>query len=388
MIYFDNAATSFQKPEAVSKAVCRAIQCSGNALRGSHEAALASLRILFQTRSLLDQMFHPGGPEQAAFTSNATEALNTAIFGLFTPKDHVITTCLEHNSVLRPLFHLEEMGMELSIVKADEKGCPDYDQLEKMIGPKTKGIVMTHASNLTGNLTDLDRVGKICQKHDLYFVVDGSQTAGAFPIPMDRYHISVLCLTGHKGLLCPQGTGAILVKKGIKVRPLKMGGSGVLSYQKKQPDQMPEALEAGTLNVHGIAGLLAALQYINEIGIDKIREREQKLMRQFYEGIVGLPGIYVYGDYEQTERAPIVACNLGSWDSAAVSDELMERFHIATRPGAHCAPLIHECLGTKEQGAVRFSFSHFNTEEEVEQGIRAIQTLVEEEGKEKAGESV
>lgn len=336
------------------------------------------MRILYETRSLLDEMYHPGGPEQVAFTANSTDALNIAICGLFSPKDHVITTCLEHNSVLRPLYRLEEQGMKLSIVGADKKGNPDYNQMERLIGPKTKGIVITHASNLTGNVTDLERVGRLCQKHNLFLVVDGSQTGGVFPVPMDRYGISVLCLTGHKGLLGPQGTGAILVKKGVKIRPFRVGGSGILSYSKTQPEQMPEALEAGTLNIHGIAGLRASLMYLKETGIDRIREKEQKLMSMFYEGIHKLPGIQIYGDFAVKERAAIVALNLWDYDSAAVSDELMERFSIATRAGAHCAPLMHESLGTKEQGAVRFSFSHFNTEQEIEEGIRALCTLSEE----------
>lgn len=378
MIYFDNAATTMKKPETVAKAVYDAIMTAGNAGRGGHEGSLFSMRILYETRSLLDEMYHPGGPEQVAFTANSTDALNIAICGLFSPKDHVITTCLEHNSVLRPLYRLEEQGMKLSIVGADKKGNPDYNQMESLIGPKTKGIVITHASNLTGNVTDLERVGKLCKKHNLFLVVDGSQTGGVFPVPMDRYGISVLCLTGHKGLLGPQGTGAILVKKGVKIRPFRVGGSGILSYSKTQPEQMPEALEAGTLNIHGIAGLRASLMYLEETGIDRIREKEQKLMRMFYEGIHKLPGIQIYGDFSVKERAAIVTLNLWDYDSAAVSDELMERFSIATRAGAHCAPLMHESLGTKEQGAVRFSFSHFNTEQEIEEGIRALCILSEE----------
>ncbi|MCI5596148.1 MAG: aminotransferase class V-fold PLP-dependent enzyme [Lachnospiraceae bacterium] len=379
MIYFDNAATTLHKPESVAKAVYDGIMTMGNAARGAHEASLLGMRTLYETRTMLQEMYHPGAPEQVAFTANSTDSLNIAISGLFQPGDHVITTCLEHNSVLRPLYRLEETGLSLSIVPADRKGNPDYDKMEEMITPKTKGIIMTHASNLTGNVTDLKRVGQLCKKHGLLFVVDGSQTGGIFPIPMDEYHISVLCLTGHKGLLGPQGTGAILVKEGVHVRPFRVGGSGILSYSKTHPEVMPTALEAGTLNIHGIAGLCAALKYIKETGIDQIRKKEQELMWHFYEGIKEIPGLHFYGDFDTKERAAIVSFNIEDYDSAIVSDELMERFEIATRAGAHCAPLMHESFGTKEQGAVRFSFSHFNTLEEVEKGIEAVRILATEE---------
>lgn len=379
MIYFDNAATTLHKPESVAKAVYDGIMTMGNAARGAHEASLLGMRTLYETRTMLQEMYHPGAPEQVAFTANSTDSLNIAISGLFQPGDHVITTCLEHNSVLRPLYRLEETGLSLSIVPADRKGNPDYDKMEEMITPKTKGIIMTHASNLTGNVTDLKRVGQLCKKHGLLFVVDGSQTGGIFPIPMDEYHISVLCLTGHKGLLGPQGTGAILVKEGVHVRPFRVGGSGILSYSKTHPEVMPTALEAGTLNIHGIAGLCVALKYIKETGIDQIRKKEQELMWHFYEGIKEIPGLHFYGDFDTKERAAIVSFNIEDYDSAIVSDELMERFEIATRAGAHCAPLMHESFGTKEQGAVRFSFSHFNTLEEVEKGIEAVRILATEE---------
>lgn len=379
MIYFDNAATTFQKPKEVKQAVWEAFDTMGNADRGTHEASLRSMRLLYETRCLLNEMYHPGAPEQAAFTYNATDALNTAIYGLFSPKDHVITTCLEHNSVLRPLYRLKEAGMELSVVSADEKGNLDYEQMEAMIQPNTKGIVITHASNVTGNVTDLKKVGKMCEKHGIYFVVDASQTAGVFPIPMDEYGISVLCMTGHKGLLGPQGTGAILVRQGVTVRPFRVGGSGISSYSKTHPTVMPTALEAGTMNLHGIAGLHAGLLYLKKTGIDEIRQREQFLMKKFYNGVKGIPDIRIYGDFHREDRAAIVSLNIGDYDAASVSDELMERFEIATRPGAHCAPLIHESFGTVDQGMVRFSFSHFNTEEEIEKGIEAIRILATEE---------
>lgn len=378
MIYFDNAATTLMKPETVAKAVSDAILTMGNAARGAHEASLSSMRVIYNTREMLCEMFHGNGAEQVVFTANSTESLNIAIQGLVQPGDHVITTALEHNSVLRPLYLEEERGASLTILPADAKGNICYDDFEEAIRPDTEAIICTHASNLTGNVLDLYRIGEICHRHGLYFIVDASQTAGVFPIDMQAMHISVLCFTGHKGLMGPQGTGGMVVKKEVSIRPLIVGGSGIHSYSKTHPSVMPTALEAGTLNCHGIAGLHAAIEYINSERMEKIYTKEHLLMKTFYEGVRRVPGVKVYGDFEQEKRAPIVTLNIGDYDSGQVSDELLTRFDIATRAGAHCAPLMHESLGTKEQGAVRFSFSHFNTMEEVKKGIEAVTILAEE----------
>lgn len=378
MIYFDNAATTLRKPETVVKAVANAILTMGNASRGAHEAALSSMRILYDTRAELCEIFHGDSPERTVFTSNSTMALNIAIQGLFSPGDHVITTALEHNSVLRPLYLMESRGVCLTVISADQKGNIHYDDFEKNIRPSTKAIVCTHASNLTGNTLDLFRIGDICRRHGLYFVVDASQTAGVLPINMKEMNISVLCFTGHKGMMGPQGTGGLLVKEGIHIRPLLVGGSGVHSYSKTHPATLPTALEAGTLNTHGIAGLHAALEYLRQEGIDKLYQKEHLLMKTFYEGVRKIPLVKVYGDFTMEQRAPIVTLNIGNYDSGQVSDELLTRFDIATRAGAHCAPLMHEALGTKEQGAVRFSFSHFNTLQEIKEGIEAVRILATE----------
>lgn len=378
MIYLDNAATFLRKPESVAKAVCDAVSTMGNPARGAHDASLAGMRMVYETRELLDEMFHGDGAGQVAFTLNSTESLNIAIQGSFQPGDHVISTCMEHNSVLRPLYLLEKQGVEVTLLKTDAQGNISCEEMEAAVRPETKGIVCTHASNLTGNMIDIGRVGRLCAEHGLRFLVDASQTAGMFPIDMQKMHISVLCFTGHKSLLGPQGTGGICVRKNVKIRPLKVGGSGILSYEKEHPGEMPEALEAGTLNTHGIAGLHAALLYLREQGTDRLRERELCLMREFYNGVRGIPDVKIYGDFTQETRAPIVTLNIGNYDSGQVSDELMARFGIATRAGAHCAPLMHECLGTKEQGAVRFSFSHFNTAEEVKTAVEAVRILATE----------
>ena len=375
MIYMDNAATTLQKPECVAKAVVNAMNSFGNAGRGLNDASMGASRVVYDTREKLCRLFHGENPKQFAFTSNATESLNTAIQGLIGPGDHVITTMLEHNSVLRPLYEREAVGVELTILKCDTYGNISYEEIEAAIRENTKAIVCTHGSNLTGNLTDIGRIGAIAKKHGILLIADASQTAGLIPIDVQEMQIDVLCFTGHKGLYGPQGTGGIYVRPGVEIKPLKRGGSGIETYNKNHPAQMPTALEAGTLNSHGIAGLNAALTYIEETGVEHICQLALERMWQFYEGVCDIPGVTVYGDFSGKERVPIVSLNIEDFDSAGVSDELLTEYGIATRAGGHCAPLMHEVLGNVEQGAVRFSFSHFNTQEEVEKAISAIREL-------------
>lgn len=377
-IYMDNAATTLPKPPEVAEAIVQAINHLGNAGRGSTEASLDAARVIYDTRERLGRMFHAENPKQIAFTSNATESLNIAIQGLINPGDHVITTVMEHNSVLRPLYERQQAGATLTILPADKDGNISYDMLEAAVRQETKAIICTHGSNLTGNLNDIERIGKIAKAHKLLFIVDASQTAGVFPIDVQKMGIDVLCFTGHKSLYGPQGTGGIYVRNGIKIRPLKRGGSGVDTYNHNHPEQMPTALEAGTLNGHGIAGLNAALKYVEEKGMDVIKEVALQRAWQFYDGIKEIPGVAIYGDFSKRERCPIVSFNLYDYDSAEVSDELLMSYGISTRAGGHCAPLMHESLHNAKQGAVRFSFSHFNTKEEVEIAIRAVRELSEE----------
>lgn len=376
MIYLDNAATSMKKPGQVAQAVAEAFNTLGNAGRGGHEATLGASRMIFDTRVKLAEFFHAENPKQIAFTSNATESLNLVIKGTLKRGDHVITTQLEHNSVLRPLYEMEDKGVELAIIPSDRKGCIDIYDFERRIQNNTRMIICTHGSNLTGNLLDIGAIGSIARSHQILFCVDASQTAGVFPIDVQKMNIDFLCFTGHKSLLGPQGTGGVYVREGIHVSPLKSGGSGVQTYSRSHPPQMPTALEAGTLNGHGIAGLNAAIDYLNKTGIDIIRKKELELMRRFYYGVKEIPGVKIYGDFGTEIRCPIVALNLRDYDSAQVSDELFMTYGIAVRPGAHCAPLMHQALGTVEQGAVRFSFSHYNTIEEVDFAVKAIQELV------------
>lgn len=379
MIYMDNAATTMQKPPQVIQAVAEAMTKLGNAGRGAHEASLDASRGIYHTRELLAAFLGASSPRQIVLTNNSTESLNIAIKGLLRPGDHVITTMLEHNSVLRPLYEMEEAGVELTIIKSNQAGTICYSDVEQAIRSNTKAIVCTHGSNLTGNLVDIQKVGEIAKTHQIRLIVDASQTCGVYPIDVEKMHIDVLCFTGHKGLLGPQGTGGMYVKEGLKIRPLKTGGSGIDTYNKHHPEEMPTALEAGTLNGHGFAGLAAGIEYLNKTGVDAVREKEQEFMWQFYNGVKGIPSVTVYGDFSVTERCPIVTLNIGAYDSAEVSDELLTEYDISTRPGAHCAPLMHKALGTVEQGAVRFSFSHYNTKEEVEIAINAIRELAEYE---------
>ena len=378
MIYLDNAATSRRKPQEVIDAVVFAMTSLGNAGRGTTEAALDAARTIYGAREKIAGFFGVKNPKQVVFTSNSTESLNTAIHGLIKPGDHVISSVMEHNSVLRPLYEREEAGAELTLIECDEKGRLLTGDIEKNIRDNTRAIVLTHGSNLTGNVNDIEKVGRIAKAHGLLFIVDASQTAGVLPVDVEKMNIDVLCFTGHKSLLGPQGTGGMCVREGLEIEPLKRGGSGVDTYNHRHPSEMPTALEAGTLNGHGIAGLSAAIDFIEKTGIDEIREKEQSLMKRFVDGVRDIPGVKLYGDFDAEIRCPVVALNIGNADSSEISDILSMDYDIATRPGAHCAPEMHKSLGTVEQGAVRFSMSYFNTGEEIDSAICAVREISEE----------
>ena len=374
MIYLDNAATTVHKPPCVAEAVVNAMGNLGYSGRGVHGTSLTASRVIYDTRAALAALFNAPFPARVAFTSNSTEALNTAILGLFTAGDHVISTDLEHNSVLRPLYLLQQQGVAVDFVPADTQGQIHYEDFEKLLRPNTRAIVCTHASNLTGDTLDIAWIGKFAHEHGLLFVVDASQTAGALPIDMEQMHIDVLCFTGHKSLMGPQGTGGLCVAEGVEIRPLKSGGTGVQTYLPHQPVEMPSHLEAGTLNGHGIAGLGAALAFIKSVGIKTIHNHEMMLMQRFYEGVRTIEGVTIYGDFTR-DRAPIVTLNIGDIPSGEVADILSGEFSIATRAGAHCAPRLHTALGTVEQGAVRFSFGYCNTAEDVDAAIAAVRSI-------------
>lgn len=377
MIYLDSSATSFLKPPQVAEAVFRSFNTIGNAGRGAHAPTLNASRLIYDTREKLAALFGTPDPSRIAFTCNATEALNIAIHGAIHPGEHVITTACEHNSVLRPLYLKEKEVTELTIIPADKKGRIRYDLLESSVKSNTSAIVLTHASNLSGNVTDLAFVSNFAKKHGLLLIVDASQTAGSLPINVVKMGIDILCFTGHKGLFGPQGTGGLYVREGLTLSPLKSGGSGIHSFDRQHPTDMPTALEAGTLNGHGIAGLNAGLDYILSTGVKNIHAKEISLARRFVNGISDISDLKLYGDIDAPLRTPIISLNIGNMSSASVSDILWEDYEICVRAGAHCAPLMHKTFGTEKQGAVRFSFSCFNTEAEIDTAIRAMHEIAE-----------
>lgn len=378
MIYLDNSATTLQKPPQVQAAMLDALCTAGNPGRGAHEPTLHASRLVYEARLAVAKLLNAPEPACIAFAANATEALNIALGGLFAPGDHIITTVCEHNSVLRPLYRLREQGVELSFTEVDAKGCLRYEQWDGFLRPSTRALVVTGASNVTGNGTDLVRAAEFAHRHGLLFLVDGAQILGAQPVNVQALGVDVLCFTGHKALLGPQGTGGLYVRPGLTIRPLVVGGSGVHSFDERHPAQMPTALEAGTLNVPGLAGLCAGVQWILEQGVEVLCAKEAALAQLFYQSIRELPGVTIYGDPEMALRAPIISLNLDGEDSARVADLLWEDYGICVRAGAHCAPLMHKALGTAEQGTVRFSFSHFNTEQEVLAAARAVRELAQE----------
>lgn len=377
MIYLDSSATSFLKPPQVAEAVFQSFGKIGNAGRGAHAPTLNASRLIYDTRDKLATLFGAPDPSRIVFTCNATEALNIAIHGAILPGQHVITTACEHNSVLRPLYLKEESGTALTILPADENGRIRYDLLPSVLRPNTAAIVVTHASNLTGNVTDLALISHFAKEHHLLLIVDAAQTAGSLPIHVVDMGIDILCFTGHKGLFGSQGTGGLYVREGLQLPPFKSGGSGVHSFDRHHPTDMPTALEAGTLNGHGIAGLNAGVDYILSTGVRTIHDKETALAQRFLNGIADIPGLKLYGDMAAPLRAPIVSLNIGTMSSASVSDMLWEDYEICVRAGAHCAPLMHQTFGTKQQGAVRFSFSCFNTEAEIDTAIAALHDIAE-----------
>ena len=375
-IYLDNASTTFPKPPEVAQAVYDYMTRSGaNINRGCYAAAYSVEEQVLEPRQLLCEQFRGPDCRNVVFTKNVTESLNLLLRGFVRPGDHILVSAMEHNAVMRPLV---QMGAQFTRVPCRPDGTLETDALEGCLRPNTRAVVCTHASNLTGDLMDLEKMADFAHKNGLLLILDASQTAGVFPIDMDRQGIDLVCFTGHKSLMGPQGTGGLCFREGLDIRPFAVGGTGVQSFLEHQPEEYPTRLEAGTLNSHGLAGLAAALDFLEETGMDAIRAHETALARRFYQAVRDLPGVRLYGDFTAPERAPIVTLNLGDYDSAEVADELAERFSVATRPGAHCAPRLHRCLGTENQGAVRFSWSWFNTEEETDAAAVALKCLAEE----------
>lgn len=377
MYYFDNAATTAQKPAAVAKAVFEALTAGdiGNPSRGAHGYSLKAYGIVLDAKEKIQTLFHSRDLYDVAFTPNSTTALNMVLKGLIRPGDGVLTTAWEHNAVLRPLYQLEASGAELAVIPAvSPTGALAYDKMEALLTPRTKWFVCTHASNVTGNVVDLNRIKAFCQRHGLELIVDVSQTAGAYEIDLSDGVVTAACFTGHKSLYGPVGTGGIVIRRGVEVLPFITGGDGVHTFERMQPDVVPAVFEAGTANVAGIAGLSAAVDLILKKGIPEIMAYQEDLARAFLPAVKAIPGLRLYGDFSGP-RVGVYSLNVGDAESAVVSDILWETYQMATRPAYHCAPLMHQALGTAVQGTARFSFSQFTTADDVLAAAAALEAI-------------
>ncbi len=379
MIYLDNAATSFPKPESVYKKIddCMRNYCA-NPGRSGHKMAMESARVVEETRDIIAKLFNIKNPMDVVYTFNATDSLNLAIKGFLNPGDHVIATTMEHNSVLRPIMELENIAVEHTFVQADEEGKINPKDVESAIKDNTKLIAIIHASNVTGTLIDIEAIGNIAKKHNITYLVDASQSAGVYDIDVEKLNIDMLAMPGHKGLLGPQGTGILYVNNKIRLRSQREGGTGSKSEEIIQPDLYPDKYESGTHNTPGIAGLGAGVEFILETGIDNIRKHEEALSQYMIDEILKIDGVKLYGPKSAEDRAAVIAINIKDLDSGEVTFRLDREFGIATRSGIHCAPLAHKSIGTLKQGAVRFSLGYFTTKEEVEEAIKAIKIIASE----------
>lgn len=343
--------------------------------RSGHKLALKASRGIFETRDLLSKLFNTGSPMNIVFTFNCTESLNLGIKGILKPGDHVITTTMEHNSVLRPIKYLEKQNIESTIIKANSQGLIDIEDIKGAIKPNTKLIATTHISNLTGSIMPIEEIGKIAKENNIYYLVDAAQSAGVYDIDVQRMNIDILAFPGHKGLLGPQGTGGLYIGDNIDLDEIFQGGTGSVSYSLVQPETKPDRFESGTTNGPGIIGLGAGIKYIMEKGIDNIRIHEEELTKHFIEEARKIEGVKLYGPLDVNKQGAVVSLNIGDADSSEVSYILDQEYDIAVRPGMHCAPLAHETIGTFDQGVVRFSFGIFNTHEEIELGIKALKEI-------------
>ena len=376
MIYLDNAATTFPKPEAVYNAMmdCMKNYCA-NPGRAGHKLAMKAAREIYDTRENIAKLFNIDNPMNIVFTNNATDSLNLAIKGVVNKGDHIITTSMEHNSVIRPIKALEKVGVENTIVQCDDQGFLNIDDLEKAIKPNTKLIVTTHASNVCGTLIDIKSISEIANKHNILYLIDASQTVGVYDIDLKDIKADMLAAPGHKGLLGPQGTGILYIREGLNIGILKEGGTGSRSEDLFQPDLFPDKYESGTHNTPGIVGLNEGVKFIFKEGIDKIKEHEEELCKYMLERLEEVPNIIIYGPKDANKRASVISINIGNMDSGEITFLLDSEYNIATRSGIHCAPLAHKTLGTLEQGAVRFSIGYFNTKEEIDKAVAALKEI-------------
>jgi cysteine desulfurase family protein len=343
--------------------------------RSGHQMALESGRLIDEARELLAALFNINNPDRIVFTLNATESLNLAIKGLLKKGQHVITSSMEHNAVARPLFVMEQRGVEVTKVPCAKDGSINIKDIESAIKQNTTAVIITHASNVTGTLMPIAELGQLTKKKGLIFIVDAAQTAGVYDLDVSFMGINLLAFPGHKGLYGPTGTGGLYIDEKVDLQPLKEGGTGSYSEKLEQPGVLPERFESGTLNSVGIAGLAAGLKFIRREGLEQIRKHELELTKSFLEGISAIKGVNLYGPEQIYHRAPVVSFSLEGKPSGKVGYALDQQYQIACRAGLHCAPDAHRNLGTLEQGLVRFSFSYFNTAEEVDYALRSIAEL-------------
>lgn len=379
MIYLDNAATTWPKPEGVYQAVVNFMREIGaNPGRGGHRASVRAAKIIGDTRKKVSRLFNVKNTQRVIFTSNATHSINLALKGLLQPGDHVIATALEHNSTLRPLFKLLQKGVRVTIIPCSPQGFIDPALVKKEILPSTRLICLNHASNVLGTLAPVQEVGSIAREKDIIFMLDAAQTAGIYSIDVEEMKIDLMAFPGHKSLLGPQGTGGLFVGERVRLDSLFEGGTGSASESFAQPDRLPDKLESGTPNTPGIAGLGAGIDFILQEGMEKIRAHEQELTAYLLQGLKEFKEITVYGPGSVEQQAPLVAFNVKGKDSTDISYMLDKFYDIATRSGLHCAPLVHKALGTLEQGAVRASIGYFNTRGDIDGLLHGLAAIVKE----------
>lgn len=373
MIYFDNAATTWPKPQTVIEAMSLCMQEAGaNPGRGGHRMSLAAGRIILEARELVAGLINAENPVRVVFTGNATEALNLALKGVLRSGDHIITSAMEHNSVIRPLQALNALGVEVTAVAGDNIGYINPDDVRKVLKKNTKMIALLHASNVVGTIMPVAEIGMVAREYGLVYLVDAAQTMGYLDIDVQQMNIDLLAFPGHKCLYGPQGTGGLYIRDGLDLSPLKEGGTGSSSESPLQPEVMPDRYESGTPNTVGLAGLAAGVKYINEQGLDKIRAHGQGLLTMLVDGLRKISGVAVYGPKQPERQVPVVSFNLRSLGSSEVAFLLDRVYDIACRSGLHCAPAAHRSLGTLEAGTVRLSLSYHNTAAEVEKILAAI----------------
>ena len=380
-IYFDNSSTSFPKAPNVGRAMGEFIENGAfNINRGSYEGAYEAGSAVLDTREMLKDLFNAPDSKNVVFTPSVTYSLNYFIKGFLKPNDHVLVTSVEHNAVMRPLVQMKELGLEFDVVPCDEEGSITADDFRKYIKENTKAIITTHASNVCGTIIPIEEIGALCKEKGLVYAVDTAQTAGILNIDMQKANIDFLAFTGHKGLLGPQGIGGFISSDKLEglIYPIISGGTGSLSDSEEIPDFLPDRFESGTLNLPGIIGLHQALVYLKEAGIDNMRNEKMEITKYFLDKVKEIEGAKVAGKKTVEGRLGVVSIDFEGFDNSIVSFYLSSKYKIMTRVGMHCAPRAHQTLNTFPQGTVRFSFSHFNTEEEVDICIDAIKTILDD----------